>query len=460
MDIVISIVSLVGFIALTAATGMFVAIEFALSGLERSAVEEHVRVKGDRLSKAVQRDHNNLSFVLSGAQLGITITTLATGFLAEPVLAKYFSPLLELMGLSASGSRATALIIAMIVATLLSMVYGELVPKNFAITHPLRAARFTTGPVRAFNLIFYFFIVGLNSLANAVLRKFGIEPADELASARSAEELQSLVRTSAEHGEFDQAKAQLVNNSLEFGESSAEEFMTPRSTIEALSVDDTVADLLALARESGHSRFPIIDGDLDNTIGVVHVKNAFAVPAERRDQVSLRSIARPIPVIPASLDGDSVLEAVRSAGSQVVLVADEYGGTAGLVTIEDVVEEILGEVYDEYDDAEAERDFIRDGAAWTIAGLARVDDLPETVGYYPPEGPYETLGGLVMTVLGRIPEEGDFLVLPDAENDAFNEFESGIRGRWTALVTAMDGRRVDRVTLQPVSNEKAEELTQ
>lgn len=458
MDILLSIASLLGFVALTAATGIFVAIEFALSGLERSAVEEHVRTRGDRLARSVQHDHNHLSFVLSGAQLGITITTLATGFLAEPILAGYFTPLLRLVGLSESASTATALILAMLVATLLSMVYGELVPKNFAITHPLPAARFATRPVRVFNFIFKWFIIGLNSVANAVLRKFGIEPADELASARSAEELQSLVRTSAEHGEFDQTKAQLVTNSLEFGESSAEDFMTPRSTIEALSVDDTVADLLELARESGHSRFPIIDGDLDNTIGVVHVKNAFAVPADKRSTVSLRAIARPIPVIPASLDGDAVLEAVRSAGSQVVLVADEYGGTAGLVTIEDVVEEILGEVYDEYDDADAERDFIRDGAAWTVAGLARVDDLPETVGYYPPEGSYETLGGLIMAVLGRIPEEGDLMVLPDAENDAFNEFESGIRGRWTALVTAMDGRRVDRVTLQPVSNEQAEEM--
>lgn len=458
MDIFLSIASLLGFIALTATTGLFVAIEFALSGLERSTVEEHVRTKGDGLAKSVQRDHNNLSFVLSGAQLGITITTLATGFLAEPILSGYFTPVLKLVGLSESASTATAVVLAMLVATLLSMVYGELVPKNYAITRPLAAARFATRPVHIFNMIFKWFIIGLNSSANAVLRKFGIEPADELASARSAEELQSLVRTSAEHGEFDQAKARLVNNSLEFGESSAEDFMTPRSTIEALSVDDTAADLLELARESGHSRFPIVDGDLDNTIGVVHVKNAFAVPADRRSIVSLRSIARPIPVIPASLDGDSVLEAVRSAGSQVVLVADEYGGTAGLVTIEDVVEEILGEVYDEYDDAEAERDFIRDGAAWTVAGLARVDDLPETIGYYPPEGSYETLGGLIMAVLGRIPEEGDLMVLPDAENDAFNEFESGIRGRWTALVTAMDGRRVDRVTLQPISNERAEEM--
>ncbi|AKK03092.1 hemolysin family protein [Corynebacterium epidermidicanis] len=457
MEILMSILSLLGFIALTAGTGCFVAIEFALSGIERSTVEQHVTTKNDALARAVQRDYNNLSFVLSGAQLGITITTLATGFLAEPILSQYLTPLLQLCGLSASASQPTALVLAMLIATLLSMVYGELVPKNIAITLPIQTARGVTRPVHIFNLVFKWFIVGLNSAANAVLRKFGIEPVDELASARSPQELQSLVRTSAEHGELDKSTAVLLGNSLEFGESTAEEFMTPRAKIEALSVDDTVLDLLELARETGHSRFPVIDGDLDNTIGVVHVKNAFAVDPAQRSTVTLRTLARPVPVIPDSLDGDAVLNAVRSAGSQVVLVADEYGGTAGLVTIEDVVEEILGEVYDEYDD-DADREFVRNGAAWDIDGLARVDDLPETTGYYPPEGPYETLGGLIMTTLGRIPVEGDLVLLPDPENDFSGEFESGIRGRWTALITSMEGRRVDRVVLQPVSNEEATEM--
>lgn len=458
MDIIISLLSLLGFIALTAGTGCFVAIEFALSSLERSTVERNVERDNDALAREVQRDHNNLSFVLSGAQLGITITTLATGFLAEPILSRYLTPLLELCGLSASAAMPVAAVLAMIIATLLSMVYGELVPKNMAITMPWQAARWTTRPVHAFNLVFRWFILGMNAMANAVLRKFGIEPADELASARSPQELQSLVRASAEHGELDKSTALLLSNSLEFGETTAAEFMTPRSKIEALSVDDTVADLLELARETGHSRFPVIDGDLDDTIGVVHVKNAFIIPPDERAHVSLRSLARPVPVIPDSLDGDSVLNAVRSAGSQVVLVADEYGGTAGLVTIEDVVEEILGEVYDEYDDADADREFIRSGASWDISGLARVDDIPEKIGYHVPDGPYETLGGLIMTTLGRIPVEGDLVLLPDPDNDFAGEFESGIKGRWTALVTAMDDRRVDRATLQPISNQEAEEF--
>lgn len=457
MDIALSILSLFGFIALTAGTGFFVAIEFALTGLERSVIDNHVVSHGDAKARAVQAAHNNLSFELSGAQLGITITTLATGFLAEPILAQYFTPLLEFIGLGQSTAPAVALVLALIVATLLSMVYGELVPKNMAITDPLRTARFTVIPVRIFNRCFGWFIRALNATANAMVRKIGLEPADELASARSAQELGALVRNSAQHGAITEAQAALLDRSLQFGESTAEDFMTPRSTIEYLSVEDTVTDLLELAQQTGRSRFPVVKGDLDETIGVVHVKAAFGVPRDRRSEVLVATLARPVPVVPHSLDGDAVLNAVRSAGPQIVLVADEYGGTAGLVTIEDVVEEILGEVYDEYDDAEAERDFLQIGASWEISGLARLDDVRERTGYVAPDGPYETLGGLIMFTLGRIPVVGDKELLPQTERDALDEFESGISGRWGVRVVIMDGRRVERAILTPVSDEEASE---
>lgn len=234
--------------------------------------------------------------------------------------------------------------------------------------------------------------------------------------------------------------------------------MTPRSTVEALHADDTVADLIALAIETGHSRFPIICGDLDDTIGVVHYKDAFAVEASERATKQLKDLARPIPVVPGSLDGDAVLAAVRQAGSQVILVADEYGGTAGLITIEDVVEEILGEVYDEHDDAEAERDFQRFGNSWSVSGLVRLDDLGEKVGYIAPDGPYETLGGLVMAQLGKIPSAGDELVLPESDNPFRAEFESGFTGRWMAKVTVMEDRRVDTVVLSPITDAEAAKL--
>lgn len=455
MDIILSIVSLIGFVALTASTGLFVAIEFALTGLERSTIEQDVHSRGDARSKAVQRDYQQLSFVLSGAQLGITLTTLATGYLAEPILAKFFTPLLELFGMSEQATQPIALVLALIIATLLSMVFGELVPKNLAITNPLQVARLVVRPVNAFNQFFKHFIHFLNASANWTVRKLGIEPADELASARSTQELTALVRNSAESGGLDQNTALVLDRSLKFGETTAGELMTPRSTVETLGATDTVLKLIEIAIETGHSRFPVIRGDLDDTIGIVQYKDAFSVPAAERGKVALEQLARPVPVVPESLDGDAVLNAVRRAGSQVILVADEYGGTAGLITIEDCVEEILGEVYDEHDDAEAERDFQRFGPNWEVAGLVRLDDLAEKVGYHGPEGPYETLGGLVMATLGRIPTVGDQVVLPEGDHPRLAEFESGHQGRWLAKVSLMEDRRVDKVILSPISDEEA-----
>ncbi|PRQ12030.1 hypothetical protein C1Y63_02855 [Corynebacterium sp. 13CS0277] len=456
MDILIGVFALLGFVALTAATGVFVAIEFALTGMERATIDEHARSRGDARAHAIQQAHNNLSFELSGAQLGITMTTLATGFLAEPVLSQYFRPLLEWAHLPADVARTVALALAMVVATLLSMVYGELVPKNFAITDPLRVARLTVLPVRAFNRVFTWFIKALNACANAVVRKLGMEPAEELASARSAQELVALVRNSAKQGGIEASQAEMLDRSLKFGEATAEDFMTPRSTIEYLEVDDTVSDLLTLALSTGHSRFPVVEGDLDATVGVVHVKDAFAIPAPKRPHVAVQRLARPVPTVPASLDGDAVLERVRSAGSQVVLVADEYGGTAGIVTIEDVVEEILGAVYDEYDDADQEREVRRMGASFEVVGLMRVDELAEEVGYTPPEGPFETLGGVIMATLGRIPAVGDTVILPTSDHEVLDNFASGYHGRWQAHVTEMDGRRIERAVLTPISDEVAQ----
>lgn len=455
MDLLFSILALLAFVVLTASTGLFVAIEFAMTGLERSTIDAHVKDRGDSTARAVARDHANLSFVLSGAQLGITVTTLAAGFLAEPVLGRFFTPALEAVGLPANASSTVALVLALVVATLLSMVFGELVPKNVAITDPLNTARAVVPPVHYFNMVAKPFINFLNASANWVVRKMGIEPADELASARSSQELGAMVRSSAEAGGLDAATAAVIDRSLRFGETTAEEVMTPRSTIDSLDADDTVADLITLARQTGHSRFPVRRGDLDDTLGVVHIKDAFSVPHEDRGSTKLASLARGVPFVPGTLDGDSVLNRVRSAGSQVVLVADEYGGTQGLVTIEDLVEEILGEVYDEYDDKEGEKDFTRFGTSWEVSGLVRLDELEARTGFAAADGPYETLGGLIMATLGRIPELGDEVVLHAAVSSFQEEFQSGGAGAWLAQVSEMDGRRIDRAMLRPIPPEEA-----
>lgn len=472
MSVVLTTLSLVGFIALTAGTALFVAAEFALTALERSTVEAHARgidvdvrgpsvvtqaaasrpdapVGGDRRARQVRYAHRTLSFQLSGAQLGITLTTLVTGYIAEPVLARLFTPPLTALGASHSAAQGISLTLALVIATSLSMVYGELVPKNIAIAAPLGTARFTAIPMIVFSTIFTWLIKLLNGTANWVVRHLGIEPAEELRSARSPEELGSLVRTSAKRGVLDQRTAQVVDRSLQFGERSAEELMTPRVKIEALDQDDTIADLIAAASRTGYSRFPVIDGDLDDTLGIVHVKQAFAHPARERRSIRLRAIARPVPIVPASLDGDSVLERVRADGMQVALVVDEYGGTAGIVTMEDIIEEILGDVRDEHD--EEELDVRRTATGWDCSGLLRIDEVARATGYDAPEGEYETVGGLVLTRLGRIPEPGDEVPLPDPVSGQHHSVPTP--GGWLARVERMDGRRIDRVLLRPVDSD-------
>ena len=453
MEIVISIIALLGFVALTACTGLFVAIEFALTGVERSTLDDHVHKKGDGTAKLLRKAHGELSFLLSGAQLGITITTLATGYLAEPILSKFFTPLLEKVGLSETSTTTVAMLLSLIIATGLSMVFGELVPKNLAIAHPLKVGRMTVRPVWIFNKTLKHFIRAMNNTANFFVRKLGIEPADELASARSPQELSALVKNSTGDGGFTVGKARVLDRSLKFGDTSADDLMTPRSTVETLGVDDTALDLIRKASETGHSRFPVTRGDLDDTVGVVHVKDALSVLHTARATTPLVTVTKPVPTVPASLGGDAVLAKVRSAGSQLVLVADEYGGTAGIVTIEDVVEEIVGEVWDEHDNRAEDAEVQRKGKSWEVSGLVRIDELPDAVGYTPPEGPYETLGGLIMSTLGCIPAEGDVVVLPQLKRDFVDALDSSGSFRWEARVKTMDNRRVDRVMMRPVKED-------
>ncbi|NMD54056.1 hemolysin family protein [Tsukamurella columbiensis] len=437
----ITIGAIVGFLALTVGTALFVAAEFSLTALEKSTVDADVRDRGDRRSKQVQNAHRTLSFQLSGAQLGITITTLVTGYLAEPVLSKFLRPALEWTGMPEVWSAALTLVLALIIATSLSMVLGELAPKNLAIARPLQTARLTAGAQSLFSSTFRFAISFLNRSANALVRRLGIEPAEELRSARSAQELSALVRNSAAQGAIDEMTAELVGRSLEFGELTAEELMTPRQRIHSLDADDTVADLVALSIESGHSRFPVVRGDLDDTIGLVHVKQALTVAADRRATVTVSDIATVAPVVPATLDGDALMDQLRANGLQMALVVDEYGGSAGIVTVEDLIEEIVGDVRDEHD-ANEPVDVQRTDDGFLCSGLLRIDELERDTGYRAPEGDYDTIGGLVMFLLGRIPAVGDRVPLPQHPSVDEDEAEAP---QWTARVARMDGRRVDLV---------------
>jgi CBS domain containing-hemolysin-like protein len=404
-----SVLGLLAVVALTAGTAISVASEFALTALERSTVDAHVADVGDRRSRTVQRAHRGLSFQLSGSQLGITITTLVTGYIAEPAIAQLLSPALTGIGLSGSVAAGTATVLSLLLATALSMVFGELVPKNLAIANPLGTARAVVWLQSGFAHAFRWLISALNASANAIVRRLGVEPAEELRSARSPGELGSLVRSSAQHGSIDAGTATLLDRSLRFTDRVAEDLMTPRVRVESLEADDTIADLVALSRRSGFSRFPVSDNDPDAVLGVVHVKQAFGVPAADRGRTRLREHVQPVPTVPESLDGDALLTELRQSGLQVAVVVDEYGGTAGIVTLEDLVEEIVGDVRDEHDRPEQARVRRLGRDSWLVSGLLRADEVAEATGFPVPEGDYETLAGLVLARLGRIPDVGDEL---------------------------------------------------
>ncbi|MGH3672056.1 MAG: hemolysin family protein, partial [Pseudonocardiaceae bacterium] len=275
---------IIGLIVLTAGTFVFVAGEFALASLERSTIDAHVRQVGDRRARQTQHAQRTLSFQLSGSQVGITITTLLTGYFAEPAIAELIRPAIQLIGIPASAEGAASLAIGLTSATALSMIFGELVPQNLAISRPLQTARQVSGLINAFSVTFTWLISTLNRSANWIVRRLGIEPVEDLRSARSPQELGSLVRSSAQQGTLDPGTATLLDRSLRFGERTAEELMTPRVRVEALRADKSISALIDVARRTGFSRFPVYGSDLDDVLGVVHVKQAFAMPAEHRAQ--------------------------------------------------------------------------------------------------------------------------------------------------------------------------------
>jgi CBS domain containing-hemolysin-like protein len=440
VSLVLTFAQLAAFVGLTAGTALFVAAEFSLTALERSTVDANART-GGRRDRLVQRAHRTLSFQLSGAQVGISITTLITGYLAEPLIARLVRPALTAIGLPEDLSLGVALSVALLIATSVSMVFGELMPKNLAVAKPVATARAAAGPQVLFSTLFTPVIRVTNGSANWILRRIGIEPAEELRSARSPQELGALVRNSARHGSLDPITSTLVDRSLRFGTRTASELLTPRTEIETLKADDTVNDLIAKAIETGYSRFPIVQDDLDGAIGLVHIKQAFQLPPADRARIRLADLAQPVAVVPSTLDGDAVLATIRANGLQTALVADEYGGTAGMVTVEDLIEEIIGDVRDEHDPTTPS--VMAAGDGWQLSGLLRIHEVAEATGYRAPEGDYDTIGGLVLRELGHIPVAGESVELQAFDPAA--PYDEPIR--WRATVLQMDARRIDLLEL-------------
>jgi CBS domain containing-hemolysin-like protein len=404
-----AVLPLAAFALLTVGNAFFVAAEFGLVTVDRAEIQQRAEA-GDRRARTVMEALHELSFQLSGTQLGITITALLTGYLAEPALSRLFTPLVK--PLAGDTTDAITHALALILATLVSMLFGELVPKNAALARPMRVALATAAPLRRFSRMFRGLIAVLNGSANWLVRRLGIEPQEELASARSPEELGLLAAISARAGALPTETATLLRRTIRFGEKRAAKAMTPRVDVVGLKTTASVADLIAVARETGHTRFPVYENNLDLVIGVVGVVDALGVPPERRATTPVSTVAREPVYVPESLDLDKVLAALRAADADLAIVVDEYGGTDGVVTVEDLVEELVGEIADEYDESLAETgtaELTAPGSERTylVDGLLREDELVEQTGFVLPEGPYETLAGFLLARFGHIPVVGE-----------------------------------------------------
>lgn len=422
-------------VLLTLGTAIFVAAEFSLVALDPAHVEDSPR--GRRVRRALR----HLSTQLSGAQVGITLTTILLGYTAQPALVALLEVPLSTTVASRAAVAALAGALSLVIVNAFSMIVGELVPKNMALAEPMRTARIAAPLNMAFTAALRPVIASLNGAANAILRLLGIEPREELAGGRSRQELAALVRRSAEAGTLAPSTALLLKNSIELDNLAAIDVMTDRTRMATLGRDATAADVIAASRASGHSRFPVVGDGSDDVVGLVHLRSAIAVPAHERARRSVRAFMVDAPRIPETLQMGPLLVELRGLGYQCAIVVDEYGGTAGFVTLEDVVEELVGEVADEHDRRRAAV-HRAPGGAWIVPGELRPDEVHERTGLVIPESPaYETVGGYVMAALGRVAEPGDTV---DGE---------GVRLR----VERMEGRRIDRLRLEPLSPERDEE---
>ena len=437
-------------VVLVLACGVFVAAEFALVTVDRAKVDQKADA-GDRSARGVQRAVRSLSTHLSGAQLGITLTNLGIGWLAEPAIGDLIDSPLRGIGMPEGAVRPTALALALVISSIVTMLYGELVPKNVALALPLETARATQGALRVFTALTSPAIRLLNGTANALVRRLGVEPQEELRSARSSTELASLIQRSADEGTLDADTAELMERSVEFGARTAGEIMTPRMRTHSLDENDRAEAVIDLTRRTGNSRFPVLD-EQDAVVGTVHVKNAVALPLHERATTRVKHLmARPV-VVPDSLRLDPLMALLREQGFQLAIVLDEYGGQAGIVTLEDVIEEIVGDISDEHDPTGSRARLRRDGS-WSLSGLLRPDEVEDLTGVALPEGEdYDTVAGLVLRILGRIPVKGDVAEVPLSAVASSDDDEEPARRLALLTVEHMDGLRVDRLGLRVVGS--------
>lgn len=382
---------LLAIVALTVATGYFVAQEFAYMAVDRGRLQQ-LAEGGSKAADRAYRVTQKLSFMLSGAQFGITVTALLVGYVAEPLLGT---------GLGVPGS----MVIALVFATFVQMVLGELLPKNLAIARPEKLALALSSSTLVYLKIAGPVIRLFDAAANRLLRALGIEPVEELPQGATPEDFRQIVEEAGEQGHLDPELTRLLEHGIGFRELVAEQAMTPRVNVHTVRSDEPAARVVSLL-ETGNSRFPVVGDDLDDLRGVVGLAEVLTLPPEERSSTEIGKIASPALVVPATLPLPAVLERLRTERRQLACVVDEFGGFAGVISLEDLAEELVGEIHDE-DDHMAEM-IEKVGDDWRVPGRMRLDEVEDATGVELPEDDaYDTVSGLVLHQLGRVAEAGD-----------------------------------------------------
>jgi CBS domain containing-hemolysin-like protein len=426
---------LVAIVALIGANGLFVAGEFALVAADRGRIDLAAG-RGSRRAVMVRAMFDRLSLYLSGTQLGVTMTSILLGFLAEPLLSKLFLGPLERL-VSARAAHSIAYVASLVVAAVVQLIAAELVPKNVAVARAEGTALVLAPVLRAYVFVFNPIIRLFRGSSEWTLRRIGVEPRGELESVPSLDELDVLIRTSGDRGTLNAEATKLLTRSIRFADKTASDVFVPRLDIEALPDTASAADLAAAVAEHGYSRFPIYHDELDEIVGVVLAKTLLRIPTAERATTSLANLMQPILAVPEAQPLRTLLIDMRKQRRQLAVVIDEYGGTAGIVTLEDVLEEIVGEIDDEYDVPKLTTLAIAESVGFVLDGDLDPDRVHDECGIQLPEGDYETLAGFVLVVFDRIPEAGDK-----------TEWQG-----WEIEVEEMDRRRVARVAFRPLDND-------
>lgn len=417
--------------------GLFVAAEFAIVSAPRATIDRLANAgnRAARLVRGIVTDPRDLDRFIATAQLGITLASLGLGMYGEHLLARWLSLKFEALGAGRwIAAHTLGSIVAVTLLTYVHIVVGEMVPKSIALAKADRAVLWIAPLMRGFQLLMYPFVVALNGIGNATLAAFGVKRQQLSAeSVRTPEELAYIVRESSAGGLLKKQSATVVQELLEFGDLTAEQVMVPRVRVVGVDVSDAAAEVAKLLRDTPHSRYPVIDGDLDHIVGMVHVKDLLAGLADGQTVRSLQ--ARAVPFVPATMPADQVLATMRQQRSQLVVVMDEHGGTAGIITLEDLIEEIVGELGE---DASAPAEIRpRGDGRFVVAGTVRVADAGAALGAVVEHPDVESVSGLVLALLGRPAKVGDVVEYEELRIEVL-----ALRGR--GVREALVGRRPAR----------------